>query len=68
MTGLGVEVDDCHKTYDELSAKGVTFIQEPADRPYGTEAIIRDVAGNWLVLVEPKDYEPSDFENFTFDE
>jgi catechol 2,3-dioxygenase-like lactoylglutathione lyase family enzyme len=33
MGGLGLRVDDCRKTYDELSAKGVTFVQEPSDRP-----------------------------------
>ena len=52
MGGLGLQVDDCRATYEELSAKGVEFLQEPADRPYGVEAIIRDNSGNWLVLVE----------------
>jgi catechol 2,3-dioxygenase-like lactoylglutathione lyase family enzyme len=54
MGSLGLRVDDCHKTYQELAAKGVTFLQEPSDRPYGVEAVLRDVSGNWLVLVEPK--------------
>lgn len=54
MGGLGLTVDDCRKTYEELSAAGVTFPQEPADRPYGVEAVMRDNTGNWLVLVEPK--------------
>src|SRR3954471_13293146 len=53
MGGLGLTVDDCRKTYEELSAAGVTFVQEPADRPYGVEAVMRDNTGNWLVLVEP---------------
>jgi catechol 2,3-dioxygenase-like lactoylglutathione lyase family enzyme len=61
MGGLGLRVDDCRRTYEELSAKGVTFLQEPSDRPYGIEAVMRDVSGNWLVLVEPKDYRPEDF-------
>jgi catechol 2,3-dioxygenase-like lactoylglutathione lyase family enzyme len=52
MGGLGLRVDDCRQTYQDLSAKGVEFLQEPADRPYGVEAIIRDNSGNWLVLVE----------------
>lgn len=60
MGGLGLHVDDCRKTYEELSAKGVTFLQEPSDRPYGVEAVMRDNSGNWLVLVEPKDYRPED--------
>jgi catechol 2,3-dioxygenase-like lactoylglutathione lyase family enzyme len=61
MGGLGLSVDDCRKTYEELSAKGVTFLQEPSDRPYGVEAVMRDDTGNWLVLVEPKEFSPEDF-------
>jgi catechol 2,3-dioxygenase-like lactoylglutathione lyase family enzyme len=60
MGGLGLTVDDCRKTYEALSAKGITFLQEPSDRPYGVEAVMRDNAGNWLVLVEPKAYTPED--------
>jgi catechol 2,3-dioxygenase-like lactoylglutathione lyase family enzyme len=61
MGGLGLRVDDCRKTYADLSAKGVTFLQEPSDRPYGVEAVIRDISGNWVVLVEPKEFTPADF-------
>jgi len=53
MNGLGLNVDDCEKTYEELRAKGVEFIQPPSPRPYGTEALCRDNSGNWLVLIEP---------------
>ena len=60
MGGLGLRVDDCQKTYDELVAKGVDFVQPPADRPYGVEAVMRDCVGNWLVLVEPKPFNPND--------
>jgi len=56
MGGLGLRVDDCRKTYDELSAAGVEFLQEPADRPYGVEAVMRDISSSWLVLVEPREY------------
>jgi catechol 2,3-dioxygenase-like lactoylglutathione lyase family enzyme len=61
MHGLGLQVDDCRKTYAELSSKGVVFLQEPADRPYGVEAVMRDISGNWMVLMEPKEYSPEDF-------
>jgi catechol 2,3-dioxygenase-like lactoylglutathione lyase family enzyme len=61
MGGLGLRVDDCRKTYAELKAKGVTFLQEPADRPYGVEAAMRDNSGNWLMLIEPREYTPADF-------
>jgi catechol 2,3-dioxygenase-like lactoylglutathione lyase family enzyme len=61
LGGLGLRVDDCRKTHHELVEKGVEFLQEPADRPYGVEAVIRDNAGNWLVLVERKAFTPEDF-------
>jgi len=46
------ETDDCHKTFRELSERGVVFLQEPADRPYGVEAVFRDDSGNWFSLTE----------------
>lgn len=53
--GGGVfETDDCRRTFEELSAKGVTFLQEPADRPYGVEALFRDDSGNWFSLTQSK--------------
>lgn len=52
LSGLGLRVDDCRRTYDELTAKGVEFVQPPAVRPYGVEAVCRDISGNWTVLVE----------------
>ncbi|MDV3222866.1 VOC family protein [Intrasporangium sp.] len=64
MHGLGLGVDDCRRTFEELSARGVEFIQEPSTRPYGTEAVCRDNSGNWIVLVEPseKPYSAADFD------
>ncbi|MGZ4447908.1 MAG: VOC family protein [Nocardioides sp.] len=61
LNGLGMNVDDCQKTFEELSAKGVQFLQEPSERPYGVEALCRDNSGNWIVLVEPREYAPADF-------
>ena len=62
MGGLGLQVDDCRKTFEDLSARGITFLQEPSDRPYGVEAVMRDNTGNWLVLVEPREFTPDDFQ------
>ncbi|WP_319459303.1 VOC family protein [Micromonospora sp. RTP1Z1] len=59
MFGLGLAVDDCRKTHEELRAKGVEFIQEPSERPYGVEAVARDNSGNWLVLVEQREFDPA---------
>ena len=61
MHGFGIATDDCRKTFAELTAKGVEYIQEPSDRPYGVEAVLRDNSGNWLVLVEQKAYSAADF-------
>ena len=44
--------DDCHKTYEELSGRGVVFLQEPTERPYGVEAVLRDDSGNWFSLTQ----------------
>ncbi len=53
--GTGVMgTDDVQKTYEELSARGVVFTQEPASRPYGVEAIFRDDSGNWFSLTQRK--------------
>jgi catechol 2,3-dioxygenase-like lactoylglutathione lyase family enzyme len=61
LPGIGMNVDDCRATYEELKAKGVEFLQEPEERPYGVEALMRDNSGNWMVLVEPREYSPEDF-------
>jgi catechol 2,3-dioxygenase-like lactoylglutathione lyase family enzyme len=53
MSGGVFQTDDCRATFAELSAKGVTFLQEPAERPYGVEALFRDNSGNWFSLTEP---------------
>lgn len=64
LPGVGLCVDDCRKTYETLVARGVEFIQAPEDRPYGVEALMRDNSGNWMVLVEPREFTPADFEGF----
>ena len=43
---------DCQKTYEELSAKGVQFLQPPTERPYGIEALLKDDSGNWFSMTQ----------------
>lgn len=51
--GGGVwETDDCQATHAELARRGVTFLQEPTERPYGIEAVFRDDSGNWFSLMQ----------------
>jgi catechol 2,3-dioxygenase-like lactoylglutathione lyase family enzyme len=52
MGGGVIETDDCRATYEQLKARGVTFLQEPAERPYGIEALFRDDSGNWFSLTQ----------------
>jgi len=51
--GFGVfETADVRKTYAELKARGVQFVREPQERPYGIEAIMKDDSGNWFSLTQ----------------
>jgi catechol 2,3-dioxygenase-like lactoylglutathione lyase family enzyme len=45
---------DCKGDHAVLSAEGVEFTMEPAERPYGTEAIMRDDSGNWFSFTQRK--------------
>lgn len=49
---LMFKVDDCRKTCDELRSKGVTIVQEPGKALYGIQALILDLYGNPLWLIE----------------
>lgn len=49
---LMFKVDDCKKTCDELRSKGVTIVMEPGEAPYGIQALIEDLYGNPLWLIE----------------
>ena len=41
---------DVRRTYDELRARGVEFVKEPTEQPWGTFAIFVDPDGNQFVL------------------
>jgi catechol 2,3-dioxygenase-like lactoylglutathione lyase family enzyme len=49
-----LSTDDCRGDYEKLSALGVQFLQPPAERPYGIEAILRDDSGNWFSFTQRK--------------
>jgi predicted enzyme related to lactoylglutathione lyase len=54
VLGAGVfNTDDCRKTYEELKARGVEFVSEPSERPYGIEAVFKDNSNNWFSLTQP---------------
>jgi catechol 2,3-dioxygenase-like lactoylglutathione lyase family enzyme len=53
LNGLIFQTDDCRKTYEELSGRGVEFTEEPEERFYGVDAGFRDPFGNPFRLVQP---------------
>ncbi len=44
--------DDCQKSYEELVARGVEFVETPEARPYGVDAGFRDPSGNSFRLTQ----------------
>jgi catechol 2,3-dioxygenase-like lactoylglutathione lyase family enzyme len=44
--------DDCQKSYEELSQRGVEFTETPEERPYGVDAGFRDPSGNSFRLTQ----------------
>jgi catechol 2,3-dioxygenase-like lactoylglutathione lyase family enzyme len=54
VLGAGVfNTDDCRGTYEDMKSKGVEFVSEPSERPYGVEAVFKDNSGNWFSLTQP---------------
>ncbi len=43
---LFLTTDDIQAAYKELSGRGVEFVEQPEERPYGIDAAFRDPAGN----------------------
>lgn len=43
---------DCRATVAEMKARGVTFTEEPEDRPYGLDASFRDPSGDHIRLTQ----------------
>jgi catechol 2,3-dioxygenase-like lactoylglutathione lyase family enzyme len=50
--GLFFSTDDCQATYEELKGRGVEFVEEPSERPYGIDASFRDPSGNQIRLIQ----------------
>jgi predicted enzyme related to lactoylglutathione lyase len=46
--------DDCQKDYASLKSRGVDFLAEPEEKPYGIEALFQDIYGNMFSLLQMK--------------
>ena len=44
--------DDCKGDYERLKAQGITFVQEPTQKPWGMEAIFVDPHGNLIDIFQ----------------
>jgi catechol 2,3-dioxygenase-like lactoylglutathione lyase family enzyme len=49
---IGFTTDDVRKTYEELTAKGVEFTQEPTEQSYGIDCGLRDPFGNAIRILQ----------------
>jgi predicted enzyme related to lactoylglutathione lyase len=56
---LFLETDDCQASYDELSARGVTFNDPPTVQPYGIDTSFRDPSGNNIRLTQVLEFDPA---------
>ena len=50
---LFLYTDDFWRDYDAFRAKGVEFVREPKEEPYGTVAVFVDLYGNMWDLLQP---------------
>jgi uncharacterized glyoxalase superfamily protein PhnB len=49
---LFLTTDDVHAAYNELKSRGVEFLEEPEERPYGIDSAFRDPSGNSFRLTQ----------------
>jgi catechol 2,3-dioxygenase-like lactoylglutathione lyase family enzyme len=47
--------DDCRAAYDELTARGLEFAEQPEERPYGIDSSFRDPSGNHIRLTQVRE-------------
>ncbi|MGM0875178.1 MAG: VOC family protein [Bacillota bacterium] len=53
---LVIETDDCFRDYSNMKEKGVTFLGEPKEMPWGIEVVFEDLYGNRFDLLQVKSY------------
>ena len=50
--GFFLEVEDFAAAHERMSRRGVRFVEEPRDEPYGTVAVFEDLYGNRWDLIQ----------------
>jgi catechol 2,3-dioxygenase-like lactoylglutathione lyase family enzyme len=51
---LFLHTDDFRRDHEAFSARGVRFIEQPREEPYGMVAVFEDLYGNRWDLIEPR--------------
>jgi predicted enzyme related to lactoylglutathione lyase len=51
-----LNTDDVHAAYEELTARGVEFVETPEERPYGIDSSFRDPSGNQIRLIQVREF------------
>jgi catechol 2,3-dioxygenase-like lactoylglutathione lyase family enzyme len=51
---LFLHTDNFERDYQAYQAKGVVFVREPKQEPYGTVAVFKDLYGNLWDLLQPR--------------
>ncbi|MFB5673722.1 VOC family protein [Paenibacillus terreus] len=49
---LFLNTDNFWRDYEDMRSKGIEFIREPIEQPYGTVAVFKDLYGNLWDLLE----------------
>lgn len=47
--------DDCQAAYEDLKGRGVEFVDQPEERPYGIDSSFRDPSGNHIRLTQVRE-------------
>lgn len=51
---LFLYTNDFWRDFHTYTARGVRFVREPKEEPYGTVAVFEDLYGNWWDLLQPR--------------
>jgi predicted enzyme related to lactoylglutathione lyase len=51
---LFLYTNDFWRDYESMKSKGVVFVRDPKEQPYGTVAVFQDLYGNHWDLLQPK--------------
>ena len=54
---LFLYTDSFWRDFQAYKAKGVEFVREPKEEPYGTVAVFKDLYGNLWDLLEPRSHD-----------